>query len=618
MIAEQNARLTFKDRTGRTSTESDVDISNALQLAKLGHWEFDIEKDLFRFTDEFYAIYHTTAERVGGYTMSSGQYKRLFVHPDDWNSVAMESRDQNYSQHLEHRMLYSDGTIGYVAVHFRIINDSKGHIIKTFGVNQDITERKKAELALQDSVCFFSQMFEQSGTSTCLYDPQGTMINVNPKFCNMFGVDPQSVTVGKYNVFEDRMVQDAGIVPLLQQIFDKKEANHWEFVYNFDLSRQVAGTTTSKTGMLYLEVFGHPILDKDGNLKYVVLQHYDITERKQASEKIRKSEEKLTMVLNGILTPVVYIDSSLRYIFVNKAYTDWYCESRENIEGKYIRDLLAEDVFNRALPFYQAALSGQQVYFENPTMRKGEKKFVRVRLVPHQVEDKVVGFFSSIMDITELKQTGELLKSALKEKETLLHETHHRVKNNMTVISSLLGLQLSSITDKKACEALQDCQNRVQAMSMIHEILTHSDNQSSIDMGSYLYVLCDFILKSHSASADILMKTDIDDVMININQATPVGLIVSELITNSIKYAFPDSVKGQIDLKLRVSMDNIMELTLSDNGIGLPKGFKIDDINSLGLKLVKSITEQQLGGSIYTETECGARFTIKFDLNANK
>ncbi|MBT3747366.1 MAG: sensor histidine kinase, partial [Bacteroidetes bacterium] len=202
----------------------------------------------------------------------------------------------------------------------------------------------------------------------------------------------------------------------------------------------------------------------------------------------------------------------------------------------------------------------------------------------------------------------------LKEKETLLHEIHHRVKNNMTVISSLLGLQIINVSDEKAKEALQDSQNRVQTMSRIHETLYRSDNLSAIDMKTYLSELGATILQGYTNSGNVNLKVKAENIMIEVRQASSLGLIANELITNSIKYAFPDDRKGEIVLDLKSNEENEVELIVSDNGIGIPEGLDLEKTDSLGLKLVKNITENQLNGSIEMESKNGTKFTIKFNI----
>jgi PAS domain S-box-containing protein len=159
------------------------------------------------------------------------------------------------------------------------------------GTMLDITERKRAEEVLKESESFFSQMFEQSTTSTCLYNPDGTINRVNKEFCKMFGVEEDVIMNAGYNVFEDQAAIDAGVIPLLRVIFDEKKTNTWETIFDIDVASASTGTPTSRDGKIFLEVFGYPVLNRNGTLEYVVLQHYDITERKRADEELLESEE---------------------------------------------------------------------------------------------------------------------------------------------------------------------------------------------------------------------------------------------------------------------------------------------------------------------------------------
>ncbi len=220
-------------------------------------------------------------------------------------------------------------------------------------------------------------------------------------------------------------------------------------------------------------------------------------------------------------------------------------------------------------------------------------------------------------DMTELRRVKEELQISLNEKETLLKEVHHRIKNNMNVVSSLLKLQMNSIDDEKAKEALRDSRNRVQAMFMIHQALYTSDNISTINVEAYLSELGKSILQGHIARQHVSLKTDIETILMRGEQASPLGLIVNELITNSLKHAFPDNRTGEIVLKLKLNKDKKVELSVSDSGIGLSTSFDLQNQNGMGLSLVKALAENQLDGTFDTESKNGARFIITFPLDGN-
>ncbi len=217
-------------------------------------------------------------------------------------------------------------------------------------------------------------------------------------------------------------------------------------------------------------------------------------------------------------------------------------------------------------------------------------------------------------EIIERKEIEEKLQSALLEKETLLQEIHHRVKNNMNVVSSLLHLHAYSTENQEVKKALQESQGRVYAMSFVHEALYQSKNLSKIDVSDYLIKLSQSLIQTYSVSPDkVQLKIEGDEAKINIEKASPLGLTLNELVSNSLKYAFPDDRKGEIVITTRIQ-DDELELVVADDGIGVPEGFKWEDSSSLGLKLVRNLVENQLNGEIVLNNRNGTTFTIKIPL----
>ncbi|MCP4755282.1 MAG: PAS domain S-box protein, partial [Proteobacteria bacterium] len=214
-------------------------------------------------------------------------------------------------------------------------------------------------------------------------------------------------------------------------------------------------------------------------------------------------------------------------------------------------------------------------------------------------------------DITEQKLAEKRVKASLKEKEILIHEIHHRVKNNMNVISSLLKLQANSIEDEQTKNILKESQNRVYTMSAIHETLHGSENLSEIDLKRYLSKITNSIFQSSSVNPrKVKLNNDIEEIPISINQASPLGLVINELISNSLKYAFPEDREGEINVSMK-KLDKGFELIVKDDGIGMPENLDWKNSNTLGLKLVRTLVENQLDGSIDMESHNGTRFIIK-------
>lgn len=214
------------------------------------------------------------------------------------------------------------------------------------------------------------------------------------------------------------------------------------------------------------------------------------------------------------------------------------------------------------------------------------------------------------------KEAEDQLKVSLKEKEILLRELYHRTKNNMQVISSLLNLQSLTIDDKQMLEVVKDIQNRIRSISLVHEKLYQSKDLSNVNLKDYIQELANALLTSYEGSKDRISVTlDIDNVFISLDTITTCGLIINELVSNSLKHAFPDDREGTIRIALHSTGEDKMELRISDNGIGLPEGLDFRDTKSLGLKLVRKLAEDQLRGKVELvelKDGKGTDFLVKF------
>jgi two-component sensor histidine kinase len=209
------------------------------------------------------------------------------------------------------------------------------------------------------------------------------------------------------------------------------------------------------------------------------------------------------------------------------------------------------------------------------------------------------------------KRSEEVIKSSLEEKETLLRELNHRTKNNMQIISSLLQIQSASIEDEKMQQVFTDTQNRIAAMALVHEKLYKAENLSRIKLKDYISDLAQALLKGWQKKPGLIsLKLDIEDISLPIDSITPCGLIVNELMSNSLKHAFPGDRPGEIRISFHEIPDNRIEFSFSDNGIGLLEDF--NDKKSLGLRLVRSMAIKQLEGMLEINSDGGAEFKIIF------
>jgi PAS domain S-box-containing protein len=266
--------------------------------------------------------------------------------------------------------------------------------------------------------------------------------------------------------------------------------------------------------------------------------------------------------------------------------------------------------FQRILNHVKKGVSKQM---ESHFFSKGSERWIELFINPiFDIEGRVTEISLVAHDITEKKKSEKEIVESLKEKEVLLKEIHHRVKNNLQVISSILNLQSSFVKDQKTLEILDESRNRIRSMAIIHENLYRTTNFSSIDFSSYLLNLTTNLISSyHVQSGIIRLQTEMDPIDLVLDQAIPCGLLVNELITNTIKYAFPDKKDGEILIGLKEENNRIL-LKIEDNGIGLPEGFDISKSDTLGLQLVATLVEQ-LDGEITVNNFHGTKYLITFE-----
>ena len=366
----------------------------------------------------------------------------------------------------------------------------------------------------------------------------------------------------------------------------------------------------------------HFVYDDKNQIKEVNGIAHNITERKKIEKALRKSERNL--------------NRAQRITKTASWYYNWGSETEEwSDECFKIFGLNKDDFPDNVVPeslssnFYANPEDLEQLNIaaeENHDVYNYELKFTTVPINGHvkiihshcEVErdndGNILKVFGTDHDITEQEQAKEQIKASLKEKQILLDEIHHRVKNNMAVIISLLKLQSNKLEDNRMREILIESQSRVYAMSAVHETLHGSENLSEIDIKTYLSNITTSIFQTYNTNqGNVKLNSDIENLPININQAYPLGLVINELISNSLKYAFPDEKKGEIAVSMK-KLEKEIELTISDNGIGISEELIWKDSDTLGLKLVQTLVENQLDGLIDLDRTNGTKFTIKFDI----
>jgi len=342
----------------------------------------------------------------------------------------------------------------------------------------------------------------------------------------------------------------------------------------------------------------------------------EIAERKQAEEKIVEQNELMNNILNSLTHPFYVIDvNTYNILLANKASHFGSLSGTSTCYALTHEKNAPCDEDDHPCVIKKIQGSGKAEVVEHIHHDKeGRPHIMEIHGYPIlDAEGNITKVIEYNLDISARKNAEKKIKASLREKEVLLREIHHRVKNNMQIISSLLNLQASSMDDKKHIEILSDSQNRIRSMSLIHEKLYNSTNLAQIDIKDYIKDLSSYILQFYqTAAGSTSLNIETDEIWMGIDTAIPCGLIINELLSNSLKYAFPENRQGEINIRLRKSGESSYSLTISDNGVGIPDDIDFRNTKTLGLQLVTTLAEDQLQGTLELDRSSGTEFRINF------
>jgi len=365
------------------------------------------------------------------------------------------------------------------------------------------------------------------------------------------------------------------------------------------------------------------VRDAQGQPLYFISQIQDITERKAAEQalaaqaQVLASERDLMQALMDSIPDTIYFkDTASRFTRVNRAQAEYlHLPSPEAALGKTDLDfqepVMAREIVDEE---QQRVLQGQPLLnrIDRVTAPDGQPRWISSTKVPLRDHGgQVVGLVGISRDITALKQAEAQLLASLQEKNVLLKEINHRVKNNLQVVSSLLRLQAETIDDPRLRDAFEDSQRRVRSMALVHEQLYRSADLAHIDFGEYLTGLVNYLRRSHARPLhNLRLRVAVESITLEIDRAIPLGLLVNELVTNSLKYAFP-AEQEDAEIWVEAARDAAGSLTVvvGDSGVGLPDTLDLEKTSSMGWQLVQSFVAQ-LHGRFSLQRHPGTVFTL--------
>jgi PAS domain S-box-containing protein len=340
----------------------------------------------------------------------------------------------------------------------------------------------------------------------------------------------------------------------------------------------------------------------------------EMNDKKSAEEALVTSRKQYLDTLNAIPDWIHVVDREMKVVLMNNALKEVNRKLGfdDSVAGKYLYELypfLKENVIEETQSVF---MDGSGMITQEKNEFEGRVMFTETRKIPIIIDGKVIQVMTIMRDISKEKEVEELKLKSAEQKEVMLREIHHRVKNNLAIVISLLSLQIRHNPNPELKKSLKDIELRIRSMALIHEHLYRADNYDRIPLANYLHSLASIILGT-LGGGNIRLVTDLEPTDISIETALPLGLITNELLTNAVKYAFPNQEDGELRVTLKSELSNggNFKLTIKDNGIGLPDSFSIDNQTSMGMFIIKLLI-QQLGAKLEFCKTPGACFTISF------
>ncbi len=470
-----------------------------------------------------------------------------------------------------------------------------------------VIERNQTHYKLLESEVKYRTLFETSDDAILILK-NGIVYDCNEGVEQLF------------NLPEDKLVGSSFNQLLLESKISKNKDYHLVIK---NLERANAGIKSNfewkvvKDGeVIYTEVDMIPIELKDKD--FLQIKIHDISKRKQTEILIKRNAKLFVQLFDNSPVGVVMLNKDGVAEKVNQSFENIFGYSSEEIIGKKLDEVISPiDSYDNANSLTDLTFKGQSFQVESVRVHKNGKEIpVLIGGTPVEIDNQIIAIFGIYVDISDRKKAEEKLKVSLKEKNVLLQEVHHRVKNNLAIISGLLEMQASSNNQAEVTEAFKDAQARIKSMALVHEQLYQVELFSSLQFDNYLHKLSSKIHKTfYPRDKEIELNINCESVELTLNQAIPCGLLLNELLTNAYKHAFKGREKGEITLSLKFNQYlNQVNIEVKDNGIGLPENYEDKIFRSLGFTLIKTLVKQ-LKADFNIKSGNGTSFEVIFQLS---
>ena len=570
-----------------------------------------------------YLYVNQSAETITGYSLDEFySSKRLLlnsIHPDfkdyykeTWEQLLNGINPPTY----EYKIITKSGDVKWLHQRNSLIKDDKGNPIVIEGNVTDITAQKKVEEDLKRREVEFLIEYKkllraQRVAEIGIWENNLATNDLHwtEEMYTILGFNPNEPV----NLREVIKIFPSNELQRFQQAVDRAINDNIPYSMDYKIVRP--------DGLeRYIHDEGQIIRDDLGKAKSMFGTTQDITRRKMVEKSLKDSESKFRNLVETTPDMIWEIDKNGIFTYISPQCSFILGYTPQEIIGKNMFSFIEPGAVERIKKLFKAHIKNFTKIntLEVPAYhRDGTELTLEIRSVrASDNKDNNGGFQGTARDITERTMATNQLKTSIKEKDILLQEIHHRVKNNMQIISSLLNLQITYLDDEEAVNLLKESQNRVRSMAIIHEKLYQSNDFTRINITEYINSLVNGLFYSYSIKNHINSTINVDDVELNIETAIPVGLILNELISNSLKHGFATG-GGEVYIQLKNIADKY-EMIVGDNGKGFPKDIDFRKTESLGLQLVNNLVNQ-IDGEIELILDRGTKFIITFpELTYNK
>ncbi len=592
--------LSLTDITDRKKSEKNIQQNNAKHLSIFAR----ISDVVGIMTSDCVIKYKSpNIEKLFGWKPEDLIGKDIWgtVHPEDIDSLKKEFstilEKSNAETTLEYRYKCKDNTYKWIVL--TALNCIEDININGILLNyHDITKRKQVEEALRDSELRFKALHNASFGGIAIHN-KGLILDCNKGLSEITGYS------------NEELVSMDGLLLISD---DTRELVVSNIMSGYEKPYEVIGVR--KNGERYsLRIESRNIPYKGEKVR--VVEFRDITESKRAEDALRESEEKFRTMTEQISEMIYLTDSKGIIKYISPASVLIFGYSPQEMEGKRFTKFLKKSEIPKAMKaFMNSIISGSQTIDLHLIMKhKNGSNFYGELSGQKYESESLKGTIGVIRDISARKIAEMKIESALREKEILLKEIHHRVKNNLAVLSSLINLQSKKIqTKEQALDAFMNSRDRIHAIASVHESFYRSDDFSTIDLQSYVKKLVKDLVRIYQGTVEITQDLHIADITIDLNRAVPCGLLLNEVVTNALKHAFKDNKKGCLTINLDTIENERVCLLVQDDGVGLPEQFISGKSGSLGMELISVLTKQ-LDGELTIKVENGTAFSITFPMH---